>query len=90
MIAVPASSLAPVMLPVVVPIIQLNVLSMFDVKGILNPMSLQVLKVGEFVIKGAGFTVTVMVNSGPVQPADEVGVTMYCTDPSVVLGLVST
>ena len=63
---------------------------MLDVRGMLNPMPLQVLKVGEFVITGTGFTVTVMVNGGPVQPADEVGVTMYCTDPAVVFGLVST
>ncbi len=44
-----------------------------------------------FVTKGVGCTVTVMVNGGPMQPAVEVGVTIYWTVPEVeLLGLVST
>ncbi len=77
--------------PVIFPISQLNVLATFDVKSMLNGMSLQVLLVGELVTVGAGFTVTVMVNCGPIQPAVEVGVTIYWTVPEVeLLGLVST
>ncbi len=57
----------------------------------LNAIPLQVLAVAELVTKGAGFTVTVIGKDGPVQPADEIGVIMYCTVPAVALfGLVRT
>ena len=79
------------MFPVIVPIVQLKALDILDVSVILGPLPLQILTVGKFVTKGAGFTVTVMENEGPVQPANEIGVTIYCTVPDVVLlGLVST
>jgi hypothetical protein len=47
--------------------------------------------VAALVTAGAGFTVTVMVKELPIhEPAIEVGVTIYCTDPAEeVLGLVS-
>ena len=55
------------------------------------PVPLHIVAVEEFVTDGKGFTVTVMVNGLPThEPAVEVGVTIYCTDPAVVvLGLVS-
>jgi hypothetical protein len=58
-----------------------------------GPVPLHVLAVGALVIAGVGNTVTVavIVNGAPTQPAFEVGVTIYSTEPElVVLGLFST
>jgi hypothetical protein len=57
----PEPALAPVMPPVTVPTVQVNVLGTLEVKEILGPAPLQVLAVGELVTIGLGLTVTVMV-----------------------------
>jgi len=92
LIVEPELALAPVILPVMVPIVHANELGMLDVKLIFGPVPLQVPTVDEFVTAGAGLTVTVMVYREPVhEPPVEVGVTIYCTEPAVVLlGFVNT
>jgi hypothetical protein len=77
--------------PVIVPIVHVNVLGALAVKLILGPVPLQVVAVLAVVIIGFGFTVTVIVKGIPGQEPDvEVGVTIYCTVPAVMLpGLVS-
>jgi hypothetical protein len=57
----------------------------------LGPVPLQIIAVLGVVTTGFGFTVTVMVKGVPGQEPDvEVGVTIYCTVPAVVLsGLIS-
>jgi|SRR6266700_6970683 len=87
----PEPELAPVMPPVIVPIVQVNVLGVLAVKLIFVPVPLHIVAVEEFVTDGAGFTVTVMVKELPIhEPAVEVGVTIYCTDPAEeVLELIS-
>lgn len=88
----PEPALAPVMPPVIVPIVQVKELGVLAVKAILGLVPLQVLAVGAFITEGFGFTVTVIVKGSPAhEPVVEVGVTMYCTVPAVtLLGLVST
>jgi hypothetical protein len=68
-----------------------NVLGALAVKLILGPVPLQVVAVLVVVTTGLGFTVTVMVKGVPEHEFTvEVGVTIYCTVPAVVLlGLVS-
>ena len=77
--------------PVIVPIVHVNVLGALAVKLILGPAPLQVVAVLAVVTTGFGFTVTVMVKGVPGHEFTvEVGVTIYCTVPAVVLlGLVS-
>ena len=77
--------------PAIVPIVHVNVLGALAVKLILGPVPLQAVAMLDIVTTGFGFTVTVMVKAGPGQEPDvEVGVTIYCTVPAVVLpGLVS-
>ena len=77
--------------PVIVPIVHVNVLGALAVKLILGPVPLQVVAVLAVVTTGFGFTVTVMVKGVPGHELTvEVGVTIYCTVPAVVLlGLVS-
>jgi len=77
--------------PVIVPIVHVNVLGALAVKLILGPVPLQIVAALAVVTTGFGFTVTVMVKGVPGQePGVEVGVTIYCTVPEVVLpGLVS-
>jgi hypothetical protein len=89
----PALATAPLIPPVIVPIVQINVLGVVAVSVIFGPVPLHVLAVGAFVIAGVGKTVTVavIVNGAPTQPAVEVGVTIYSTEPELtVLGLFST
>ncbi len=69
MIVPPELALAPVIFPVIVPIVQLNVLGVLEVRLMLVPTPLQVEAVVELVTKGVGFTVTVMVNN-PMQEFD--------------------
>ena len=78
--------------PLMVPIIQEKLLGTLAVKATLGLVPLQVIAVGALVTTGLGFTVTVMVKGAPGQvPIVAVGVTIYCTDPEVVLlGLVKT
>jgi hypothetical protein len=93
LITFPALFTAPVIPPVMVPIVQMNVLGVVAVNAIFGPVPLHVLAVGAFVMDGVGNTVTVavMVNGAPTQPALDVGVTMYSTLPEeTALGLVST
>ena len=53
-------ALAPVIPPVIVPIVQVNELNMLDVKLMLVLLPLQMLFVLAVVTTGAGFTVTVI------------------------------
>ena len=77
--------------PVIVPIVHVNVLATLAVKAMFVPVPLQIIFVAAVVTVGAGFTVTVIVRGVPGhEPAVEVGVTIYCIAPAVVLlGLVS-
>jgi hypothetical protein len=84
---------APVMFPVIVPIVHANVLGALAVKMIFGPVALQIDAVDAVVTAGVGLTVTVamMLKAEPTHPIDEVGVTKYSTVPDdVLLGLVST
>lgn len=78
-IVAPLPALAPVMPPVMVPTVQLNVLAADAVSEILVALPLQIAAVFAVVTTGVGFTVTVMVYGVPGQPgvAVEVGVTIY-------------
>lgn len=57
----PELALEPVILPVIVPIVQLKLLAELDVKEILVDAPLQILFVAAVVTTGVGFTVTVKV-----------------------------
>ncbi len=84
--------MAPVIPPVTVPTVQLNVLGALAVSAILVAVPLQIVAVLAVVTTGLGLTVTVIVYGDPAQPgvAVEVGVTIYSTVPAVaLLGLVS-
>jgi hypothetical protein len=59
-IRLPDPSVAPVMLPVIVPTVQVNVLGIEDVKLIAGLNPLQVIAVSGAVITGDGFTVTMI------------------------------
>ncbi len=65
----PDPEVAPVIFPVIVPIDQLKVLGVLEVRLMLVPTPLQVEAVVELVTKGVGFTVTVMVKK-PMQEFD--------------------
>jgi hypothetical protein len=78
LMVVPEPALAPVMPPVMVPIVHVKALGALAVKVILGLVPLQVLATAASVTAGDGFTVIVMVKAAPAQePAVEVGVTMY-------------
>jgi hypothetical protein len=89
LIVVPLPALAPVILPVTVPIVHANVDGALEVSVMFGEVAVQIAVVAGFVTTGEGFTVTVMVNAGPVQlPVEEVGTITYCTVPAVeLLGL---
>jgi hypothetical protein len=89
LIVVPLPALAPVILPVTVPIVHANVDGALEVSVMFGEVVVQIAVVAGFVTTGEGFTVTVMVNAGPVQlPVEEVGTITYCTVPAVeLLGL---
>lgn len=57
----PDPALAPVMLPVMVPTVQLNVLAAVAVRAILVALPLQMAAVAAVVITGLGLTVTVII-----------------------------
>jgi hypothetical protein len=89
----PDPALAPVILPVMVPIVQANVDGVLEVSVRFGLVLLQMESVAPFVTTGVGFTVTVMVNgeAGVQFPVEDVGVTIYSTVPAVALpGLVNT
>jgi hypothetical protein len=87
----PEELLAPVMLPVIVPIVHAKLLGALAVNAIFGPVPLQVLAVAALVTAGLGLTVTVIVNAEPAHdPVVDVGVTRYSTLPAVaLLGLVN-
>jgi hypothetical protein len=87
----PLPALAPVILPVTVPIVHVNVLEVVAPNARFGLVLEQIAIVAELVTTGLGLTVTVIVNGVPAQPpVVDVGVTMYCTVPAVaLLGLVS-
>lgn len=87
-----APGLAPVMPPVMVPIVQEKLLGVDAVNERFIVAPLQVDVLAALVTTGFGYTVAVMVNGVPTQPpVVAVGVTIYCTVPVLVaLGLVST
>jgi uncharacterized protein Usg len=86
LIVAPASALAPMMPPVFVPIVQLKLPGVLDVKAMFVLVPLQMLFVAEFVTTGVGLTVTTILYGEPMHPSGfEVGVTRYSTVPAVVL-----
>lgn len=60
-IVAPDPPVAPVMPPVIVPMVQLNVLAVVAVSGIFVAVALQIAAVLAVVTAGVGFTVTVIV-----------------------------
>ena len=87
----PLLALAPVIPPVIDPIVQEKLLGAEAVKTIFELAPLHVLVVTGLVTTGIGFTVTVIVKGVPEHdPVVDVGVTMYSTVPAIELsGLVS-
>ena len=79
--------MAPVILPVIVPTVQVNVLGVLAVKAMLVAVPLQIVAVLAVVTTGVGLTVTVIVYGDPGQSVEavDVGVIMYSTVPAVVL-----
>jgi hypothetical protein len=68
---------APVMPPVIVPIVHAKLLAILEARIMLVDTPLQIVFVEELVITGIGFTVTVIVKTLPAQePPVEVGVTI--------------
>jgi hypothetical protein len=83
----PLPELAPLMLPLTLPNVQLKVLGAVAFNGMLVAVLLQIATVaGTPVICGVGLTVTVILKESPIHPpAIEVGTTMYSTVPAVLL-----
>jgi hypothetical protein len=82
---------APVIAPVIVPTVHVNVLAAVAVNAIFVAVALQIVAVLAVVTTGVGLTVTVIVYAEPGQAgvAVDVGVTIYWTVPVVALeGLV--
>jgi hypothetical protein len=61
LIVLPDPALAPVMPPVIVPIVHANVLGVLEVSEIFGLVALQTATVAAFVTAGVGLTVTVIV-----------------------------
>jgi hypothetical protein len=78
-IVAPPEALAPLILPVMVPIVQVNVLAAVAVRAMLVAVALHMVAMFEVVTAGVGLTVTVMVYGVPAQAGEvvEVGVTIY-------------
>ncbi len=91
LIVEPELATAPLILPVLVPSVQLKLLGTLAVNATFGPVPLQIVAVVPVVTAGIGFTVTVMVKAAPAQEPDvEVGVTRYCTVPEAeLLGLIN-
>ena len=91
MIREPLPAEAPVIDPVLVPMVHAKVLGAEAVRLILGPVALQIAAAAALVIAGLGLTVTVILNGAPTQePAVAVGVTAYTIEPVVaLLGLAS-
>ena len=75
----PLPALAPVMLPVMVPTVHVNVLATLAVNAIFVAVALHIVAVLAVVTTGVGFTVTVIVYCGPGQAGvvADVGVIKY-------------
>jgi hypothetical protein len=82
---------APVILPLIVPIVHVNVEAALAVRATFGLVLLQIDTLAGLVTAGRGFTVNVAVNGAPTHPPEvEVGVMIYSTVPAVALpGLVS-
>jgi hypothetical protein len=61
LIVLPDPALAPEMLPVIVPIVHMNVLGALAVSAMFGPVPLHVAAVAAVVTAGVGFTVIVIV-----------------------------
>jgi hypothetical protein len=83
----PLPAVAPVIPPVTVPTVQVNVLGAVALNEILGLPPLQIAAGGVLLTAGIGLTVTVIVYGAPghVVLAVDVGVTIYCTVPAVAL-----
>ena len=78
MIVEPELDDAPVILPVIVPMVHVKLLAILDDNVILEPKPLQMIEVAALVTTGEGLTETVIVKTDPIQlPVIEVGVTRY-------------
>jgi hypothetical protein len=91
-IVLPEPALAPVIPPVIVPTVHVNVLAVDAVNAMFVAVALQIVAVLAVVTTGVGLTVTVIVYAGPGQAgvAVDVGVTIYWTVPAaLLLGLVN-
>jgi hypothetical protein len=92
LIRLPLPALAPVMPPVIVPIVQVNVLGTLAVSAMFGLPPLQIAAGGAFVTAGSGLTVTT-IEYGALEgqsPPVDVGVTRYSTVPAAeLLGLLS-
>lgn len=87
----PEPAEAPVMEPVIVPMVHAKLLAALAVSDTLGFVPLQADAVLAVVTTGLGLTVNVIVKGLPTQPEGEVGVTIYCMVPDAeLLGLVST
>jgi hypothetical protein len=91
LIVAPDPALAPVMLPVIFPMVHANVLGAVAARAMFGLVALQIATVEGFVTAGVGFTVTVIVYGAPGHvPVVDVGVTIYWTVPAAeLLGLFS-
>jgi hypothetical protein len=78
-IVAPLPALAPVMPPVIVPTVHVNVLAAVAVNPMLPVLPLQIAEVFAVVTTGVGLTVTVMVYAAPGHAGvvADVGVTIY-------------
>jgi hypothetical protein len=91
LMVLPPPAVAPVIPPLMVPIVHVKLLGTEAVSAILVAVLLQIEYPAALVTTGAGLTVIVIVYGDPAQlPVTEVGVTIYWTVPAVVLlGLVN-
>jgi hypothetical protein len=87
----PEPAVAPVIPPLIAPIVHENVLGVVEVSEIFGDVPLQIVAVAALFTAGVGLTVTVILYGAPAQfPVVEVGVIIYSTEPAVALpGLVS-
>jgi uncharacterized protein Usg len=82
----PLDALAPVIPPVIEPMVHEKLLGALDVNVIFGSVPLQVVAVVELVTAGVGLTVTTILYGLPTHdPVVEVGVTRYSTVPAVEL-----
>jgi hypothetical protein len=74
----PEPARAPLIPPVIVPIVQVKLLGALEIRAKFALAPLQIVAVEAFVTAGAGLTVTVIVKAAPThEPPVVVGVTRY-------------